>query len=93
VDERIDQLGKEGHTDIRGANGPDRLPEKRIPTPDGEKQWRQPDISSKGPDGKDYYENIGKSRADGSPVSRERRAINDIGGETGVIPKFTPYDR
>jgi hypothetical protein len=90
VADRAGELEREGHT-ITGGGGR-KLPEERIPTPNGDKSYRSPDITSVGPDGKIHRENIGRETQGGQPISREQRALDDIEGATGQRPKFTPYD-
>lgn len=64
-----------------------------IPTPGGNKTARRPDITFKNnKTGEKYYENVGKKDANGDPVPRERKAMEDIKNETGVTVVFTPYN-
>ena len=35
---------------------------------------------------------VGKQTKAGNPVSRERKAIDDINQATGMTPKFIPYN-
>ena len=89
IEERIRQLESDGYTDIAGGS---KGPEERIPTPDGSKEHRRPDISAKDAAGDRYYEQVGRQTRGGIPVSRERGAIRDIEGATGIRPRFTPYN-
>lgn len=72
--------------------GGGRKPEKAIPTPGGSKGSRRPDILYKTPDGTVKGRNVGKTKADGSPVTREQKAMDDLNG-AGVETDFAPYDR
>lgn len=38
-------------------------------------------------------ENVGRANQSGTPVARERRALEDIERATGIRPVFTPYGR
>lgn len=87
VRERADQLEDEGH-EITAGGG--RLPERAVRTPEGKKRF--PDISSVDSEGKPYHENVGKQTKGGNPVSRERKAIQDIDRATGGKTGFTPYN-
>lgn len=89
VDRRIQELKDQGHDLVGG--GPET--ETTIQTPGGSKSRRRPDIHTTDPDGNDYYENVGRANQDGSPVARERRALDDIENATGTRPKFTPYNQ
>lgn len=86
---RIAELEAEGHRHTHGGD----LPEEVIPTPGGKKSKRRPDITTEAPDGTTRRENVGRTRADGTPVTREVDALDDIEGATGVRPEFTPYDK
>lgn len=89
IKERINDLKNEGHEHVGGGN----LPEERIPTPGGEKSYRSPDITTRAPDGSTYRENVGRTNANGNPIPRETRALDDIESATGQRPGYTPYDR
>ncbi|WP_404366238.1 RHS repeat-associated core domain-containing protein [Corallococcus coralloides] len=89
IERRIDELKAEGHEHVGGGS----LPEEVIPTPGGAKTFRRPDITTHAPDGSTYRENVGRSTSEGSPVARERRALNDIEAATGQRPGYTPYDQ
>ena len=88
VAQRAGQLEAEGHTLTAGGQ---RLPERAVRIPEG--KIRYPDISTIGPNGQPYYENIGRTMASGLPVKREREALEDIKRATGREPGFTSYDR
>jgi RHS repeat-associated protein len=84
-----DRLALEGN-DILAGGG--RAPERAIPTPGGYKGSRRPDILYKTPDGTVKGLNVGKTKVDGAPVSREAKAIQDLNA-VGVETDFVPYDR
>jgi hypothetical protein len=88
-DRRIAELKDQGYSHQAGGS----LREEVIYTPNGLKSARRPDITMIAPDGSVYYEQIGKANRFGLPIKREQDAINDIFGETGVLPVFTPYNR
>ncbi|QZI69364.1 RHS domain-containing protein [Pseudomonas protegens] len=56
--------------------------ERLIPTPGGQKTGRRPDIEFVDADGKFVYGNVGKIKADGTPVSREVAAMADLKDKT-----------
>ena len=91
--QRIEELKAQGYKLVAGGE----KSEATIKTTGGFKNSRRPDIMMTAPDGTDYYENVGRSlRAkDGTitPVSRERKALDDIERVTGIRPVYTPYDR
>ena len=66
--------------------------EEVVQIKDGWKSSRRPDITMRAPDGSIYRENIGRVNADGTPVAREQRALDDIAAETGQRPGFTGYE-
>jgi hypothetical protein len=86
VAQRANELVKEGH-EIKAGGG--RLPERGVRTPEG--KLRFPDIETKGPQGRPYFENVGKAKMNGDPIARENRALKDIERATGRRPGFTPY--
>lgn len=45
------------------------------------------------PHGPIYRENVGRTLVDGTPISRELSALDDLEGATEVRPGFTAYDR
>lgn len=89
IDRRIKELEAQGHTHTHG--GPKK--EEYIRIDGGDKQARRPDITTTDPNGKVYRENVGRTTADGRPVKRERRALEDIERQTGKKPGYTPYDK
>jgi hypothetical protein len=70
-----DALEADGHEILAGGR---RKPEKAIPTPGGHKDSRRPDILYKTPDGTVKGRNVGKTKADGTPVTREQKAMEDL---------------
>ncbi|MDB6014609.1 MAG: type secretion protein Rhs [Gammaproteobacteria bacterium] len=87
IKEQIGELEDQGHTHVAGGD----KKEKTVRTPGGNKESRRPDITTIGPDGKPYRENVGRQNQDGTPVSRERKALEDIQDATGQCA-FTPYN-
>lgn len=85
-----DALEAEGNTIIAGGG---RAKEQLIPTPGGKKGGRRPDILYEAPDGTRRGRNVGRTKADGSPVLREQDALNDLNGSGGIPTDFVPYDR
>lgn len=87
IAERAKALQEQGYT-IEGGGG--IKPEETIQTPGGDKTRRSPDITATDPNGKPYRENIGRENKNGTPVSRERKALKDIIDATGQCA-FTAY--
>ena len=52
-----------------------------------------PDITMTDPEGRTYYEQVGKSPQCGMPIKREWDGLDDIERGTGVRSAYTPYDR
>ena len=91
IKEVAENLKKEGNTILNGGKQPSR-PEAVIETPGGIKDSRRPDILYKTPNDEVKGVNIGKTKADGSPIKREVEALNDL-NEFGELPTdFIPYD-
>ena len=86
VGRRIRELRTEGMEPQGG--GPE--PEETVRTPGGHLESRRPDITMRQRDGTPYRENVGLSNRNGTPASRERRALEDIRGATGQCA-FTIY--
>ncbi|MBI1176387.1 hypothetical protein GC207_02995 [bacterium] len=84
-----EKLRNEGNAINAGGGGKEKL----IPTPGGIKEGRRPDILYKTPEGEVRARNVGKTRADGTPVKREVDALKDLNGPGGVPTDFKPYDR
>jgi hypothetical protein len=85
-----DALEAGGNTIVAGGG---RAKERLIPTPGGHKAGRRPDILYETPDGTLRGRNVGRTRADGTPVTRETQAPDDLNGPGGVPTDFVPYDR
>jgi hypothetical protein len=86
VRQRAKELEDQGH-EVEAGGG--KLPERAVGEP-GQKRF--PDITTKDPSGKPYFENVGKTTKSGQPVARERRALQDIEGATRTKPGFTPIE-
>ncbi len=84
-----DTLVSEGNQIIAGGG---QKPEKLVRTPGGNKEGRRPDIVYQTPNGELRGRNIGKTKADGSPVTREQNALNDLNGKGGLPTDFVAYD-
>jgi len=84
VAERAAELEEAGHEIIAGGG----RPERSVIAPGYKRRF--PDITSRAPDGLTHYENIGKAKVGGDPISREQRALEDIEAITGRPPGFTP---
>ena len=83
------KLQAEGNVIVAGGG---IMPERAIPTPSGQKGSRRPDIAFTTPSGDIAAINVGRTRADGSPVTREQNAIADL-TSAGVPTTFAAYDR
>lgn len=88
IREVADKIEADGGTVIAGGG---RLPEKLVPTPGGHKQARRPDILYKDSCGTTRACNIGKTKSDGTPVTREVKAMEDLNG-AGLPTTFEKYD-
>ncbi len=84
-----ERLKAEGNTIIAGGGEKELL----IPTPGGNKEGRRPDILYQTPEGELRGLNVGRTKADGTPVPREAAALNDLNGPGGLPTTFVPYDR
>jgi RHS repeat-associated protein len=85
-----DRLEKGGNRIVSGGG---REKETLIPTPGGTKEGRRPDIIYETPTGERRGLNVGKTKADGSPVKRETQALQDLNGPGNLPTEFVPYDR
>jgi len=65
--------------------------EVQIKTPKGAKSSRWADLVGT-KNGETVYVQVGKQNQDGTPVSREVQAADDIEGATGIRPTFVPYN-
>jgi len=87
INERIQETKDQGHAHIAGGD----KTEEAVNTPGGNKESRRPDITTRDPDGNPYRENVGSQNKDGTAVSRERKAQEEIQNATGQCA-FTPYN-
>jgi len=87
IERRIKELEAEDMVHVAGGS----KTEEFIRTPGGKKLARRPDITMWRPDGSLYRENVGRTRADGSPFLREVDALDDLERQLGERPGFTPY--
>ncbi|WHI49544.1 RHS repeat-associated core domain-containing protein [Microbulbifer sp. MLAF003] len=83
-----EQIEAEGGTVLAGGG---QLKEKLIPTPGGHKSGRRPDILYKDCEGNLCGTNVGKTKADDSPIKREQQALDDLNG-AGLPTTFQKYD-
>jgi RHS repeat-associated protein len=88
IKDTADDLVKDGNT-IRAGGG--SKPEQLVPTPGGNKDGRRPDIIYETPSGDLGGVNVGRTKADGTPVTREVNALNDLNGPGGLPTTFVPY--
>jgi hypothetical protein len=87
---KIEEVGKkldaDGFTEIKT--------EVKIDTPLGSKSKRFVDIQGTNPKtGEVRQVQVGKQNQNGTPVSRERKALDDIEQATGKRPEFAPYNQ
>ncbi|MFH1921037.1 MAG: hypothetical protein ABIP48_14300, partial [Planctomycetota bacterium] len=67
--------------------------EHKVTTPGGEKGSRYVDVVGKDAQGNVVeMHQVGRQTKGGQPVSRERKALDDIEGATGTRPTFHPYN-
>lgn len=85
-----DKLVADGNKIVSGGG---REKELLIKTPGGHKEGRRPDIIYKTPEGDLRGLNVGKTKVDGSPVTREQKALEDLNGPGKFPTDFVPYDR
>ncbi|CAA9203029.1 hypothetical protein FLACOL7796_04575 [Flavobacterium collinsii] len=90
--EKINEYGKKLE-----QKGYEVTKERRVNTEGGHKNTRYTDITAK-KDGKTVNVQVGKQNKNGTPVARERRAIEDINNSTKGAPNgsnrtiFVPYN-
>lgn len=89
IREEAARLTENGNTIVAGGGKTEKL----IPTPGGLKSGRRPDILYETPEGELRGTNVGKTRADGTPVKREAEAIADLSNQAGLPTEFVPYDK
>jgi len=85
-----DKLRAEGNTIVNGGRV---KPERLVETPGGKKSGRRPDIIYRKPGEPQRGRNVGKTNADGTPVKREREALDDLNKHSDTPTDFVPYDR
>ncbi|MGN6293479.1 MAG: DUF6443 domain-containing protein [Chitinophagaceae bacterium] len=86
--EKINELEKEMQ-----AQGLETKREVKIETPGGNKEKRFVDLEGKDPKtGEVRQVQVGKQNKNGTPVSREVKALDDIEKATGKRPEFWPYN-
>ena len=88
VKQRIEELKRQGHEHLAGGE----LSEEIVKVKDGQKSYRRPDITTADSDGNIHRENVGLQNKKGEPLSREKKALDDIERATGSRPGFTPYN-
>jgi hypothetical protein len=67
--------------------------EVRVQTPGGAKQNRYVDVQgTNSSTGEMQQVQVGKQNKNGTPVSRERKALDDVEKATGIRPIFVPYN-
>jgi RHS repeat-associated protein len=75
------------------SNGMNTKREVEVKTPGGNKEKRYVDVEGKNPQtGEVKQVQVGKQNKNGTPVSREVKAMNDIEKATGNRPDFRPYN-
>lgn len=84
-----DQIENDDGTVIAGGG---RLKERLIPKPGGYKSGRRPDVLYKDCNGNICGVNVGKTKANGSPIKREQQALDDLNG-AGLPAIFQGYDQ
>jgi len=81
-----EELKAEGFTKIRN--------EVMVKTPNGNKSKRFIDVEGTNPKTNAVKRvQVGKQNKNGTPVSRERKALDDIEKATGTRPEFVPYNQ
>ena len=94
------KLGGPAHQDMIGRtikvlrdSGYTIRTERKIDTPDGFKPYRYADITATDPDtGEKWVIQVGKQTKGGLPVSRERKALDDLMKNDDAKPLFQPYN-
>ena len=83
-----EQLENDGGRIIAGGG---RFPERLIKTISGHKNGRRPDILYSHTDGTLRGVNVGRVDANGRPVPREQKALDDLNGPGGLPTTFECY--
>ncbi|WP_115968427.1 DUF6443 domain-containing protein [Chryseobacterium pennae] len=85
---------KEAEEELKDAGFTSIKKEVMVRTPDGTKTKRFVDVEGTNPTtGEVKQIQVGKQTQKGKPISRERKALDDIEGATGVRPEFKPYNK
>jgi len=85
MDEVADDLKKEGYDQVKK--------EVKVETPGGTKDKRYVDVQgTNSTTGQTKQVQVGKQNKNGTPVSREKKALDDIEKSTGKRPEFIPYN-
>lgn len=82
-------LEEQGNKILAGGGSKERA----IATEGGVKQSRRPDILYETPNGQVKAVNVGRTKSDGTPVTREIQAKQDLENKAGIPTDFVPYDR
>jgi RHS repeat-associated protein len=91
IKETADKLEAEGNKILAGGKRPNK-PEAVIATPGGKKESRRPDILYEKPSGEKRAVQVGKRKADGTPVKREVEAQADLEKCADIPTDFLPYN-
>lgn len=83
------KLEAEGYDIVAGGGKREQL----VDTKGGIKSGRRPDIIYQKPGEPRCGRNVGKTNADGTPVKREKEALDDLNKRSKVPTDFVPYDR
>ncbi len=93
---RIDEIEKaikKKHPDWKHESGGTR-PESNVRTDGGNKNSRGPDLIFRKPNGRKRYYQVGRTTKKGKPVSREKKALDDLKrnkeGNTRFFPREKP---
>ncbi len=89
IKSEAEKIEDEGGTIIAGGGNEK---EQLIRTPGGKKDGRRPDILYEDANGTKRGRNIGKTKADGSPIQREQDALDDLNNKGGLPTDFVNYD-
>lgn len=72
--------------------GGGRAKEILIDRPGGVKSGRRPDVIYRDADGVERGTNVGRAKANGSPIKREAEALKDLNGPGKLPTDFVPYN-
>ena len=82
------EIKDNGGTVLSGGGGKEKL----IPTKGGYKDGRRPDILYEDANGVTRAINVGKTKANGQPVTREVKALDDLNNRAKIPTTFRRYD-